>query len=238
MEYQKRSVNGDAGEYLVAYTVTRELGWPCRLYGVDLGVDAEMEVIIDGVSDGDIIKVQVKAMERLEGASANVYVDDRHIKYWQRFSAPVIICCVDLASKRVYWKPINATEAYKTGGRSKKVNFDFSSDLLTSNSAAQLRNLVSPPELKEVRKHLDQIKGFLADPVNDGSACGDHEALNELESACQQIQSAISKVEQIGRAFPWRLNDMTREFLSWSRKDVHRIICSCNNQRGSLINGG
>ncbi|MGQ5675295.1 DUF4365 domain-containing protein, partial [Lacticaseibacillus paracasei] len=71
MEYPKKSVNGDAGEYLVAYTITKLFGWPCRLFGVDIGVDAELEILDDEArSTGDVIKIQVKAFDRISSSES------------------------------------------------------------------------------------------------------------------------------------------------------------------------
>jgi hypothetical protein len=64
-KYTSKNISGDAGEYLAAYMVTHKLGWPFRLLGVDIGVDGEMEVLNEnGESNGDVIKVQVKALNR------------------------------------------------------------------------------------------------------------------------------------------------------------------------------
>jgi hypothetical protein len=60
---------------------------------------------------GDIIKIHIKTFEALKGARASVYVNDRHIGYWKRFCVPVILCCVDLSRKQVYWKQITVTES-------------------------------------------------------------------------------------------------------------------------------
>lgn len=238
MEYAKRSINGDAGEYLVAFTITRSLGWACRLYGVDLGVDAETEIIGNGASDGDIIKIQVKSFDRLNASdAAAVYVDDRHIRYWQRFSAPIIVCCVDLTTQKVYWKPINATEAYASGGVSKKVSFDLNVDELTTASIPKLIALVSPPQLKELKGDLATIKTFLEDPINDGFACSDFETIRELEAECAEIDRLIAGVNQIGAVFPWRLGEMDRMFLTWATKRVHRIRSDCSHQANNLVGG-
>jgi hypothetical protein len=50
VEYPKRSRNGDAGELLVAFTTNRVFGWPCRLLDIDIGVDAELEIMEDAVT--------------------------------------------------------------------------------------------------------------------------------------------------------------------------------------------
>lgn len=44
-KYTAKNISGDAGAYLIAYTATHRLGWPCRILGIDIGVDAELEVL-------------------------------------------------------------------------------------------------------------------------------------------------------------------------------------------------
>ena len=159
-EYQKRSINGDSGEYFVAYQITKLFGWPCRLYGVDLGVDAEMEITDnDGISTGDIIKIQIKSCGFIDEAiNKSVHVDERHILYWKRFCLPIIICCVDLSGEKIYWKPITATETYKTNGESNKVSFCLENDVLKRESKEKLMELAIPQESKKLDKLFSKLE--------------------------------------------------------------------------------
>jgi len=45
MKYTKSAANGHAGEFFFAYKVARVLGWPCRLFDIDIGIDAQVEVL-------------------------------------------------------------------------------------------------------------------------------------------------------------------------------------------------
>lgn len=236
--YPSRSVNGDAAEYLVAYTVTRKLGWPCRLYGVDLGVDAEMEVMLDGQTDGDIIKIQVKGFDDVPGETKSVYVDERHIRYWQRFSSPVIVCCVDLTAEKVYWRAISATEAYQSAGSARRVDFNIKDDLLDASSKAALAALVSPPAVKEIGRYLNDIRAFVSDPSNDGHRKIDHESINDLEDRARKMLEEVGRVEKMATDFPWRLGLTDRGFMAEARARLIRIVSDCGHQRGDLTNGG
>jgi hypothetical protein len=236
--YSSRSVNGNAAEYLVAYTVTRKLGWPCRLYGVDLGVDAEMEVMLDGQTDGDIIKIQVKGFDDVPGDTKSVYVDERHIRYWQRFSSPVIVCCVDLTGEKVFWKAISATEAYQSSGNARRLDFNPKNDLLDGSSKEALAALVSPPAAKDIGRYLNEIHAFVADPSNDGHRKFDYKSISDLEAGARQMLEEVSRVEQIARDFPWRLGLTDRGFLEKARARLIRIVSDCAHQHASLLNGG
>jgi len=210
MEYKKHSVNGDAGEYLVAYTITRIFGWPCRLYGVDLGVDAEMEVIDeDKRSTGDIIKIQIKTFDSLRSKEvANVYVDDRHISYWKRFCLPVIICCVDLENTKIYWKQITATEAFQSGGESKKVKLCLRHDILDKESLNKLRELVCPSESKSLDILFQELNKYAEHLPSIHTAYADFEAIEEERKKCEEMDARVKKIEAIISHFPWRISSM------------------------------
>ena len=44
MKYPLGTANGDAGEFFAAYKIAKELGWPCRLFDIDIGIDAQVSV--------------------------------------------------------------------------------------------------------------------------------------------------------------------------------------------------
>jgi Domain of unknown function (DUF4365) len=148
MEYQKRSKNGDGGEYFVAYSVTQLLGWPCRLYAVDIGVDGETEVLDNaGRSTGDVIKLQIKTFDRITAeVAANVYTDEKHISHWKKFCLPVIICCVDLAAEKIYWRQITTTEAFASGGVSMRVGLTLRITCTELAHLAQILGLAAPSQ--------------------------------------------------------------------------------------------
>ena len=235
-EYSKRNVNGDAGEHLVAFIVTRELGWPCRLLDVDLGVDAEMELLDDAnQSTGDIVKVQIKSFESLKAETKGIYADERHVTYWQRFSTPVIICCVDLSTRTVYWKEISVNDAYQSGGVAKRIDFDLAADRLDVSAKSKILALVSPPEMKEIADDLTAIRRFLESSVDAARICFDFGSIAALEDGCNSMQQYIQRIEAISLAFPWRLSAVDRGFLVQARRDIVRIRSDCSIERAGLI---
>lgn len=239
MEYQKRSTNGDAGEYFLAYKMTRILGWPCRLYGVDLGVDAELEIMdSNNESTGDIIKIQIKAIEEVKTAeSVSIYVDDRHINYWKRFCLPVIVCCVDLKNEKVYWKQITSTEAYATKGESKKVSFCLVHDLLEKSSVNKLKDLACPNDSKNIEPLFDELlelyKHIPENPVGYSS----EKAISTMEDRCEEIDKVIAKIEELVSHFPWRLSTMALSELKRIKRNVQITKDDCGYHYNNMING-
>lgn len=238
MEYPKRSRHGDAGEYLMAYTFTKLFGWPCRLYGVDIGVDGETEVLrADGTSDGDIIKIQVKSFSEMKGPAYAVYVDDRHIQYWKRFCLPVIVCAVDLSTEKVYWKQITASDAYSTSGASKKVVFELSKDELTVISKAALERLVIPEGSKQLEPLLlelmDKAKRFEGNIHHY-----DYDGIDKTRDECRKLKLLIAQIEQIVAHFPWRMSAVGYGALRSISLNVARAQTGAEHDFACMVNGG
>ena len=223
MEYSKKSVHGDAGEYFVAYTFTRLFNWPCRLFGVDIGVDAELEIMADdGISTGDVIKIQVKSFDKISSAeSKSIYVDDRHINYWKRFCLPVIVCCVDLTAQKIYWKQILSTEAYQSGGASRKVSLDLANDELTGSSKQLLQSLATPEESKQIEPLFQRLDALHKELIGIGTPyCVDGEDLNRIEKDCDAVDAVIAGIENLILHFPWRVGALDLRKLATIKRNV------------------
>ena len=229
-EYQKRSINGDSGEYFVAYQITKLFGWPCRLYGVDLGVDAEMEITDnDGISTGDIIKIQIKSCGFIDEAiNKSVHVDERHILYWKRFCLPIIICCVDLSSEKIYWKPITATETYKTKGESKKVSFCLENDVLKRESKEKLMELAIPQESKELDKLFSKLENISQNLSYEAPGCYyTDNSIIHIKNQCSEAEKIIEKINTLIVHFPWRLSSIGRNELRRIERNIQIIKNHC-----------
>ena len=240
MEYTKRNVNGDAGEYLVAYKFTKMFGWPCRLYGIDLGVDAETEVIDDqGHSTGDIIKIQIKSFDSISSTdAAAVYPDDRHIDYWKRFCLPVIICCVDLSTEKVYWKQVTSTEAYESSGISKKISFNLKNDVLDQNSKYSLQKLVMPEASKRIDELFVQLDKISVGLPQTTSGYIDFQSIYKTEDLCNDVTLIINEIDELITNFPWRVSSLALRKLNNIKGCVRMTKNDCNISHNDLTNGG
>jgi hypothetical protein len=229
VQYEKKTANGDAGKYFAAYTITRLFGWPCRLYGVDLGVDGEVEIVDDSQrSAGDIIKMQIKSFDEEEARTkVAIYVEDRHILYWKKYCLPVVLCAVDLKRESVYWKCITSTEAYKSSGKSGKVEFSTSTDRLTSDCRMAWSQLVVPPESKNIDElfgSLVSLESGLPDFVPDSAMIDD---LIPISERCKQISGVLDKTDNIIAHYPWRVSSVGRGWLDDLRDRVTRLEHRC-----------
>ncbi|WP_431103070.1 DUF4365 domain-containing protein [Roseateles noduli] len=240
MEYEKRSASGDAGEYLAAYKLTKLLGWPCRLYGVDIGVDAELEVLdSNSRSHGDIIKVQIKAISAPPGTKElSVYVDARHIEYWQRFCLPVIVCCVDLEAEKIYWRQITATEAFLSGGDSRKVTFDRSRDELSAASKDALERLVQPPESKSIQPLMAELEQRYSNFPVGYLRFHSFDKVDEIIEKCDHVDGVFKKLDPVLAFFPWRISSFANARLNQIRDHVRHLRREASMAYTDLVNGG
>ena len=112
MKYPLKAANGHAGEYFFAYTIANVLKWPCRLIDIDIGIDAQVEVINeDRSSSGRFVAFQVKTTSREEPNCRYVTVDQ--LKYWQELDLPVFVVLVALKEKQMYLHRVLFNVEYK-----------------------------------------------------------------------------------------------------------------------------
>lgn len=92
--------------------VERDLGWIFRrITERDVGLDAEVEVVIAGEALGLLIGVQVKAGPSYFGEPTPagwLFRGERaHLTYWRDCSLPVVVVLVDLLGGHAYWAPVS-----------------------------------------------------------------------------------------------------------------------------------
>ncbi|HHF2850854.1 TPA: DUF4365 domain-containing protein [Vibrio diabolicus] len=197
MQYKSKAVTGDAGEYYFAYKLTSMFGWAIRLLDVDLGVDAEIEVVENEKSDFKLLKVQIKSSVKVSGNSHSIYVSPAHIDYWKNTNLPVLVCLVDLVNEKIYWKHIKHEVDYQSSGENCKVTFDLRVNELTESSKLELLKVAIPNELK----HFDSLKSTLnaelsklPNPVPQQYFPHSNEELDELFDAIEKSREILKQM--------------------------------------------
>ena len=186
------------------------LCWPCRLLAVDLGVDAEVEVLDDnGESTGDIIRLQIKSTEKHDGGEKlSIPTDERHVTYWKKYCAPIVFIGVDLNTETIYWRQITSIGNYDTNGESKKIEFCTKHQVLTAETKDDWRKLVTPDNFADLQPLFQQIHDALdqtrAEPVG-GVAGTDHFVI--LDKA----EIAVRKIREIISYHPWKISGLELE---------------------------
>lgn len=238
-EYQKRSKNGDAGEYFAAYKFTKLFGWPYRMLDVDMGVDAEVEILdSNGISTSDLVKLQIKTFDRITSEeSKKIYVSPEHIGYWKKFCLPIVLVCVDLENEKIYWKPVTATESYASGGESKVISINIKTDELTATSKSEFLTLVTPEESKNIEMLLNKARQQHTDLLNQSTYAVDGEQLNNIEKKYYEINATLSQVDDIVRHFPWRAGLLTLKEISIMRRNAQITLNDASHSYAVGVNG-
>ncbi|WP_122388918.1 DUF4365 domain-containing protein [Pseudomonas syringae group genomosp. 3] len=235
-QYPKRSINGDAGEHFVAFKFTRTLNWPCRLQEIDLGIDAEIEICDDSNgATGNVVKLQIKSFEKMESPTEHsVYVSDADISYWQRFSVPTIVVCVDLTTEKVYWKSISLTEAYRSAGVSRKITFDLANDELKPDARAKIAELSSPEHFKDVGDIIAAAEAIYSKVKSSDVFGTSEDELTFIHEANDEFDLLVSRIEEIRRHYPWRISPFTAVRIEQMKSNMYRHQ---NNAEVSYRNG-
>jgi len=153
MQYSKTNIIGDAGEHLLAAKIIKLFGFPCRLIGIDIGIDAEIEIIDKNYkSTGEFLKCQIKTTEKED---FHVYVKERHIRYWNSVNIPVIVFLVHLNTEQIYWHCIKDVEQYDKSGKSIRIGFDVG-DILQESNKENFVDLVYFKSFEAIRKIYDE----------------------------------------------------------------------------------
>lgn len=122
MKYYLSNIIGDAGEHLFASRIIKLFHFPCRLINIDIGIDAEIEIIDDNFkSTGVFLKCQVKTTT---SDKFYIYVEEGHLEYWNKINVPVIVFLVHLDTEKIYWHCIDDIEKYTKGKTDYVINFD------------------------------------------------------------------------------------------------------------------
>jgi hypothetical protein len=209
MKYAISNSTGDAGEYFFAYYLTTTLGWPCRLLDIDIGVDAQIEILDESHSStGRFIAVQIKATR--DSAISELYIPVAHIQYWQSVEAPVLIALVDLKKKIVYIQTVSKSANYtvaKAGSDKVKISFDKAVDRLSIKKRSMLQNLGFAEEIKEIKNLTTEVEREcqkILIETSDGDAIiedSDHylEVMRDFRSFETKLLAAKVKVDKIQR---------------------------------------
>jgi len=203
MKYAENTAIGDAGEYFFAYTVATTLGWPCRLLDIDIGIDAQIEVLDDAKhSTGQFLAVQIKTTT--DPAVNARYIELKHVQYWQTVETPVLIALVDLKGKKVYIKHIDKSASLvpvKHGGDTIKFDFDPDKDRLSKKLASKLRLLSFESDIKEIKQGLKKVRDkcelILKETDSEGEIIEDHDHYLELMRSFRSIETRLheSKIQ-------------------------------------------
>lgn len=154
MQYSLTNINGDAGEHLVAARIIKLFKFPCRLIGIDIGIDAEIEIIDnDYKSTGKFVRCQIKTTS---SDRFYLYIKEEHIIYWNKMSMPVVVFLVHLETEKIYWHCVDEIEKYEKVESGYKVTFDEGAILVTENKE-RFKEIANVKLVREISSIYDEL---------------------------------------------------------------------------------
>jgi Domain of unknown function (DUF4365) len=158
MKYPKTAATGHAGEFFFAYQVAKVLGWPCRIFDIDIGLDAQVEILdAKRESTGKFVAFQIKTTA-IEGVKGR-YVGPEQLAYWKGLEHPVFLVLVDLEDESMYLHRIDRRKQYpKTKGGLFRIVFDRRRSRFGWESGMEFSAAADEAQLQAVEVHLDLVR--------------------------------------------------------------------------------
>lgn len=159
MKYTSNTAIGDAGEYFFAYQISHVLGWPCRLFDIDIGIDAQVEILDeDRNSTGRFVAFQIKTSADEEPQSY-WYVKEKQLSYWRDMDTPVFIVSISLKTQTMYLHQIKKKFPYhKTEGDLIRINFDLVGEKFSDSSGKRIKAAAEESIMAAIQVHLTDAK--------------------------------------------------------------------------------
>ena len=206
MKYPRETATGDAGEFFFAYQIASVLGWPCRLFDIDIGIDAQVEVVDDSEnSTGRFVAFQVKTTKA--GGGSHWYVWPRQLEYWRELELPVFVALVDLDERAMFLHRILLNHEYQMTDKGRvRIDFDRAKDRFSEKSRGILAKATLENGLEQVKSALlepeeraREILAAVANPPADGPLFVEFaEQFGEIETMMHAAKALVSAYK-VGR---------------------------------------
>ncbi len=108
MKYRITTAIGNAGEYYFAYWISKNFQWPCRLLDIDIGIDAQIEILdVENNTTGDFLAIQIKTSV---DDKINKSISLANLEYWKSVQDIVILISINITNLKIYWKVVNDSD--------------------------------------------------------------------------------------------------------------------------------
>lgn len=219
----------------VQLAIEGELGWIFReQFTSDVGIDAQVELVIDGVVSGRLLALQIKAgPSYFEEHNADHIVyrgDAAHRRYWLDHVLPVVVVLVDEAGT-CYWQAVTPATVESTGKGwkmlvpRKQVLDSASGTALTSVATAgasyqqRLTRLVLDLPLMTRLAAGDELRLEVSEWVNKSSGRGKYRILSVDGSDEEKV---LQEFEFIAPG--WDYETMVHHLFPWSDARVDQLF--------------
>lgn len=200
MKYTQTNIIGDAGEHLLAAKVIKYFGFPCRLINIDIGIDAEIEIIdANYKSTGQFIKAQVKTTTT---EVFHLFIDEKHLKYWNMMHFPAVIFLVHLHTENIYWHCIEKTEAYIHSKSGLRITFDPEHILVPENKEKFIEISYDQERqtIASIYSEAYEVANADTEILDEGNY--DLTSFEEFVYHCNKILFDLKKADKIIRKVP------------------------------------
>lgn len=138
--------------FFFAYKIASILSWPCRLVGIDIGIDAQIEVMNSKQESlGQFIAFQIKATA--DSNKSRIYVERKNFEYWRQLDLPVYVALIDLKKEKVYLHFIDRSKHYHVTRDGVRIYFNLNNDEFSAESKKEFCN----KSQSAVVLHIDKI---------------------------------------------------------------------------------
>ncbi|MGW0215624.1 DUF4365 domain-containing protein [Micromonospora chokoriensis] len=210
------TVTGDAGIHGVGLLVNTRLGWHFRPQPVaDVGIDAQVESVVDGVSTGCLLGLQIKSgqsmfSEPAPDGSGWVYRErsQTHRRYWLRYPLPVLLVLYQPETHTAYWQVVTDETAVATGAGF-KVRVP-STQPLDASSAERLAELARRKPDDAFGERLRHLPSGCADrlvALRQTAPDLAQQLAEELVNGRRNPRATVERIIADGGEWPW---------LAWS----------------------
>ncbi len=196
MKYNLSNIIGDAGEHLFASRIIKLFGFPCRLINIDIGLDAEIEIIDDNFkSTGEFLKCQVKTTK---SDKFYLYVEEKHIEYWNKINIPVIIFLVHIDTEKIYWHCVDSIDKYKKGKSEYVITFE-KTDILKKSNKERFKDLAYYHIINEIKKIYEESYSIALDDTTQYLDTDNYDitTFEEFVYHANKIQYDLKKVKRL-----------------------------------------
>jgi hypothetical protein len=196
MKYNLSNIIGDAGEHLFASRIIKLFGFPCRLINIDIGLDAEIEIIDDNYkSTGEFLKCQVKTTK---SDKFYLYVEEKHIEYWNKINIPVIIFLVHIDTEKIYWHCVDSIDKYKKGKSEYVITFE-KTDILKKSNKERFKDLAYYHIINEIKKIYEESYSIALDDTTQYLDTDNYDitTFEEFVYHANKIQYDLKKVKRL-----------------------------------------
>lgn len=159
MKYPSKTATGDAGEYFFAYLISYVLGWPCRLFDIDIGIDAQVEILDENRnSTGRFVAFQVKTSAE-EEPQPYWYVSKNQLDYWRDMDIPVFVALVSLKNQTIHLHQIKKKSRYRvTEKNSVRIDFDLVRERFSESSGKRIKAAAEESTMSAIQEHLSKVQ--------------------------------------------------------------------------------